>query len=924
MPRPSTTVDLALPDGTTVHIRRLRPDDGPRLLDMWSRTSERSRRLRFHGHFALTGENVGQFVDYDQARQFALAATTGRGDHERIVGVARWVRDDRDGNEAEFAILVQDDQQGRGLGTLLIRQLAISAAEAGIDTLSGDVLSENLAMLRVIRHLGLAHDDNTDHAVVRSDLGLDLGQEFLAVGDRADARASRAAMRRFLQPRSVALVGASATVDSVGGQLVAHLLAGRYTGRVHMVNPRATRILGRRAVGALSDLTTPPDLVVVAVPAEAVNDVVDEAGRMGCRAVCVISAGFADAGLVGHARQQELLEIAGSHGLRLVGPNALGLINTDPGVSLNVSLAPRAPSAGSHAIAAQGGAIGMAMLDQASARQVGISSFVSLGNGGEISANDLLQYWELDDRTDAVMLHLESFGDPRRFARIARRVSRSRPIVAVKAASTASGARASAVHNAASQVGETELDALFAQTGMIRTNSMPELFDVVSLLGHRGRVAAGRVGIVANAGGPGVVTADVCEHHGLDVSSLQATTLDALRNAVPNHTHVGNPLDLVVGSTADDFERALRVLADSDEVDVVVAVHAPLQRDGAAMAAAISNVHQACADHTPIVGVTMGDEGVRARLEATGVPTFSFPDAAARALGRVRAYGRWCAQPLGHPVRFDDIDRAAARTLLERAVAALEPGSHPAGATGWLDHVQTSQLLAAYGVSQPWSRLVREADEAARAQRHLDAPVAVKLIDPVLRRTTTGGVEVGRRSSRAAAAAVEQLRRRFPEATARSDSEFLVQEMVQGVEMVVTVRHHPSFGPVLATGAGGPNMELIRDLTTRITPLTDRDADEMIDSLRMRPLLEGYRGSQIADVPALKALLGRVSAMVEDLPEILELDFNPVFVLPEGVVVADARVRVHQARRPTKPGRSRSTPASGDGRDPDEDPPAET
>lgn len=899
MPSTPHTLEQALPDGTTVHVRPLRPDDDQRLLDLWDRTSQRSRRLRFHGAFRLDEESVQQFVDYDPTQQYALVATKGRGEGEAIIGVARWVRDATTPSEAEFAILVADDHQGRGLGTVLVRQLAVTAHEAGIDTLSGDVLAENKAMLRVIRKLGLAHADHSEQAVVRSDLGLDLGEEFLAVGDRADARASRAATSRFLRPRSVAIVGASRSPTTVGGLLVDNVLSARFTGRVHLVNPTARRILQRTVHASLSDLPEVPELVVVAVPADAVNDVVDEAGALGCRAVCVISSGFAEAGTRGRTRQRDLMERAHAHGLRLVGPNSMGLVNTDPGVGLDASLAETTPASGGHAIAAQSGALGMAMLRAADRRGLGVSSFVSLGNAADLSANDLLQSWELDDRTSAVLMHLESFGDPRRFARIARRVSRSRPVVVVKAGTSVKAAQASAVPEARSQVGTAEVDALFAQTGVIRTTNIPELFDVAELLPLVDRLQGCRVGIVGNAGGPAVVAADACETHGLEVVDLSDDTRAKLESALPDHYHVGNPMDLVVGADPEHFSRALSIVACSGDVDVVMAIHAQLHTDPAASANAITTARQDVDGDVPIIAISMDDTQVEGLLGRAGVTTFAFPEAAARALGHIGAHAQWRRRPLGEPRVFDDIDVAAGRTVVDAVLAELRPVTHPAGRAEWLSWGQVQRLLAAYGVDQPRSVVVNGRDGAARAQRTLDAPVAVKVLDPVLRRTTTGGVELGRRSPRAAAAAVTSLRKRFPEATNRVDQRFLVQEMVAGVEMVVGVDHHPSFGPVLVTGAGGPNLELIRDLTARITPLTDRDATEMIDSLRMRPLLDGYRGGPPGDMAAVRDLLGRVSAMVEDLPEIIELDFNPVFVQPDGLLVADAHVRVQALPRPT-------------------------
>jgi acyl-CoA synthetase (NDP forming)/RimJ/RimL family protein N-acetyltransferase len=895
MPTPAP-IDQALPDGTTVQIRPLRPDDGERLLAMWARTSERSRHLRFHGSFRLDESTVSQFVDFDRSNQQALAATLGRGDDEVLIGVARWVRDDERPDEAEFAVLVEDAHQGRGLGTALVRHLAVTAHDAGINVLSGDVLAENTAMLRVIRHLGFDHKDRSDHAVVRSDLGLELGEEFLAVGDVADSRAARAALARFLMPRSVALVGASRSSTTVGGQLIDNILSAKFSGKVHLVNPEARRIGLRSVAPSLSALSEVPELVVVAVPADAVSAVVDEAGSLGCRAVCVISAGFAEAGPDGEDRQDELLATAHAHGLRLIGPNCMGLLTTDPAVSLNASLSPTMPVEGSFAVASQSGAMGMAIIDMAVSRQLGLSSFVSLGNRVDISANDLLQYWELDDRTTAILLYLESFGDPRRFARIARRVSRQRPIVVVKAGRSTSGARAAVLPEDEPHAGDIEVDALFAQTGVIRTTSIPEMFDVAMLLDRVDSVRGNRVGIVSNAGGPGVLAADACEAHGLDVVPLSDTTIAALGEALPDHHHVTNPLDLIVGTSLEQFCDAIEIVGASGDVDALLAIHAPMdQADPEETATAIINARETVEPGLPVIAITMDGRTPPTLFAEAGVPAFSFPEAAASALGRLARHAEWQRRPLGEPVIPEDVDPRPARRVVDEVVASLSRMEHPAGRSAWLTWEQTTTVLDAYGVPQAPGIVVHGRDEAARAQRQLDAPVAVKLLDPVLRKTTTGGVELGRRSPRAAAAAVQTLRERFPANLRRGERQrFLVQRMATGIEMAVGVRHHPSFGPVVVTGVGGPHNELIGDLTARITPLTDRDTDEMLAALRMRPLLEGYRGAPPGDVDALKDLLARVSAMVEDLPEISELSLDPVFVMAtgEGLEVADVRIRV--------------------------------
>ncbi len=920
MPPGSHDHDHALPDGTTIRIRRLTPDDAPLLLAMWDRTSARSRQLRFHGPFDLNERNVGVFTDPDPDWQLALAAITGRDDDTRLVGVSRYVIDRDRPDEAEFAALIEDAHQGRGIGSALVRHVAEAAHDAGVRILSGDVLAENASMLRVIQDLGLEHTDRVDHSVVRSDLRLDLSEDFLQVVDQRTRTAARSALTRFLRPASVAVVGASRDPDAVGGQVVHHLVTGGYTGTVLPVNPAADTIHGLPAYSGLDALPQVPDLVVVAVPATEVNDIVDRAGDVGVRAVCILSAGFADAGEEGWRRQAELMRRARSHGLRIVGPNCMGVMNLDPAVALNATVSARMPPHGRTAFLSQSGVLGTTILDMAAVRGLGISTFASVGNKADISGNDLLQYWEEDHDTDQMLLYLESFGNPRTFSRIARRVGRRKPIVVVKAARTRSGARASTRLTVERSGDDDAVEALFSQTGVIRTDTLAELFDVAGLLATQPLPAGSRVGIVVNAGGPGILAADALEANDLEVAALSTRTRQRL---VPHvgPDHVGNPVDVRPGGTVADFEEAVRILGTSTEVDAIVAIMVPLANHRADdLARAVVRARGDINERLPLVAVTMTPDGqVPSVLSDAGIPAHPFPESAATALGRVADHARWRRRPLGTVLAPDGIHAGAARQLVRAALAAT-PGldhAHPAARSAWLDPVDAHAVLDHYGVPRARSRFVTTPEAAADAFRDLGGPVAVKVVDGKPLDTLLDTVEVGRRSHRAAAAAARDLIARreqgfapdepawftYPTAPMQTTDHpdrlgpgpgcrLLVQEMLAGTEMAVDVRHDTVFGPVVAAGLGGPLADLIGDRTTRVTPLTDRDIDEMLADLRMRPLLEGWRGSPAADMSSLHDLLARINALVEDLPEVTELRMNPVFVGPDGAHVADVRIRV--------------------------------
>ncbi len=906
---PDVGFDQALRDGTTVRIRPIRPDDDDRLLGMWERTSAESRRLRFHGHYDLNPDTVGRFTRIDPADEVAIVATLGRDDHERIVGVARFSVEPQDRGHAEFAALVEDAQQGRGVGTVLVRELARIAHERGVRTLTGDVLAQNSRMLRLIRELGLDHDDRRDAQTVRSDLRLDLGEGFLTVVDEADRRAAQAALARFFSPSSIAVVGASRDPRAIGGQVFRHLLRGDFAGVVHPVNPNADVVQSVRAHRDLASLPEVPEQVVVCVPAPLVADVVDEAGRLGVRAVTVISAGFAEIGGDGIRRQRELVDIAASHGMRLVGPNCMGVMNATADVRMNGTFSTTFPAPGRVAFSSQSGALGLAVIDHVDARGLGLSTFVSVGNKADISGNDLLLYWEEDPDTDVILLYLESFGNPRKFSRIARRVSRTKPIVAVKSGRTSAGERAASSHTAAVSAGDVAVRALFRQAGIIRTDTLSELFDVATLLSSQPLPNGPRVAIVTNAGGPGILAADALESNGLVVPHLGDDLRAELAGFLPAEAGVGNPVDLIAAAGPDGYRRTVTAIGASGEVDVVLVIFVPTgTTDPDAVAGAIVSARDELAadghEGLPLLSVFMSSTGRPAALGEAGIPSHAFPEDAARALGRVAAHADWRRTPLGAVVVPDGIDRDAARAVVDAALADLPAtpergGDEPAHvesdeARRWLSQADAEAVLDAYGITRPRSAIVGSADEAAAVQESWDTPVVAK-VAAAIHKTDVGALALDLASPDDVRAAVEQMATRLEDAGmgAHADT-WLVQEMVDGIEMVVGVNHDPSFGPLVVTGLGGTLVELVRDVAVRITPLTDRDVDEMLHSLRMRPLLDGYRGSEPADVGALEDLLHRVNAMVDDLPEITELDLNPVFVRPDGhgIVAVDVRCRL--------------------------------
>ena len=710
----------------------------------------------------------------------------------------------------------------------------------------------------------------------------------------------------LFRPRAVAVIGASRERGTIGAEIVHNLIARGFQGPVYPVNPKAAFVQSVLAYPSIEAVPGPVDLAVVVVPAAAAAGVVEACGRAGVAAAIVISAGFRETGEEGAARERALVACARRHGMRLVGPNCLGVLNTEPAVRLDATFAPTYPSAGRIAFSSQSGALGLAILEYSAHLNLGISHFVSVGNKADVSGNDLLEYWERDPGTDLILLYLESFGNPRRFTQIARRVGRKKPIVAVKSGRTGAGQRAAASHTGSLAGSDAAVDALCLQSGVIRTDTIEELFDVAMLLAHQPVPKGGRVAIVTNAGGPGIMASDACESHGLEVVTLAEETVAALRAFLPREASTKNPVDMIASAAPESFEKAIRLVANDARVDAVLAIYVPpvvtrpldvAQAIVRGTAAAAEDARGRGEAPKPVLTCFMGSHGVPEGLRSLHqgqIPSYAFPESAAIALARVVRYGRWLATPEGTERRFEDVDPRRAQAALARAGARAE-----AGETAWLDPGETRELLAAYGLATPPDRVVRDEEEAVRAAAAAGGPVVLKLVSPsITHKSDVGGVVLDLRSESEVREAFRGIGARL---AARGWSDrmegVLVQPMIrEGVEAIVGVTHDRSFGPLVMFGIGGVHVELLRDVAFRVHPLTDRDARELVRSVRGFPLLDGYRGSPPGDVAALEELLLRVSQLAGDHPEIAEMDLNPLKVLPpgRGCVVVDARVLVRR------------------------------
>lgn len=884
--------DVALRDGSTVHVRPARPDDRESLLEFLRELSVESRTFRFFspGVNLSTAADWASDVDYEQ--RYGLIAIGGK--HPRIVGHAGYER--TDGDRAEVAFAVADEYQGRGLGTILLAHLAEAAQENGVEIFEATVMPDNFKMAEVFRESGFAPRIRSKPDLLAVEFPTTISEEALERFEERDRTAAVAAIRRFLEPRSVAVIGASRNRGTVGGEIFHNLLSAGFKGPVFPINPNSDVVQSVPAFKSIRDVASEVELAIVAVPAEAAVEVARECAAKGVGALVVITAGFGETGKDGLARQRKLLAVCREHGMRLIGPNCLGILNTSDRVRLNASFGPQYPPAGRVAFLSQSGALGLAIIDFARKLDLGVSSFVSVGNKADISGNDLIQYWESDGRTDVILLYLESFGNPRMFGRIARRIGRTKPIVAVKSGRSTAGARATSSHTGALvAASDLTVDSLFRQAGVLRTDTLAELFDVASLLASQPPPAGRRVAIVTNAGGPGIMCADACESLGLEVAPLRDEVRADLAAFLPPEAALTNPVDMIATAPAEHYRRTLGVIAEHGAADAIIAIFIPpLLTHPSEVARAIREGIGEAQMNLPVLAVFMTAAGAPPDLSSPDltIPAYAFPEDAARALAHAVDYGVWRATPQGDVPAFTDLRSEEAAAVIASALALHRP---------WLSPTDVTRLLNCYGLSTPRAELVKTPREAGAAAARIGGETALKAVAPtLLHKSEVGAVQLSLTSERETEAAADGMADRVTLAGHQLQG-FLVQQMApSGVEMLVGVVHDPLFGPVVACGAGGVQAELLKDVAARITPLTDRDARQMITSLRTFPLLDGFRGAPKAAVGALEDVVLRVGALVENHPEIAEMDCNPVVVSPEGALVVDARIRVEEVapRRP--------------------------
>jgi acetate---CoA ligase (ADP-forming) len=873
--------DVILRTGGTLRLRPPVGTDADAVLAFFGRLSEQSVYRRFHGFPAIRTETVEPFLDPDWHDRGSLIGTMSHnGEGEQVVALANYVRL-RDPARAEVAFAVADTLQGQGVGTRLLEQLAATAAGEGISTFVAEVMPDNELMLRVFSDAGFAVSRRIEGGTTEVRLGIAPTDEYRAAVDERDHVAVAASLTPFFTPSTVAVVGASTRRGSIGGELFRNILESNFQGIAFPVNPKATSIGGVRAYPSIADIPDPVDLAVFCVPGESVLEEAEVALRKGTKALCVISAGFAETGIDGVRRQDQLLARVRAHGARLIGPNCLGVFAAAPG--LNATFAPHNFPAANIGFSSQSGALGLAVLERGATRGLGLSAFVSVGNKADVSSNDLLEYWEDDPATDLILLYLESFGNPRKFARLARRVARKKPILAMKGGRTSAGQRAAGSHTAALAGSQAAVEALFRQAGVIQADSLEELADAAVLLSSQPLPQGRRVALLTNAGGLGILCADACAAAGLELPALSAETRTALAEILPREASLANPVDMLGSAVGPTYEAVLPHLLADPGIDAVIVLFVPpvVAGAGEVAEAVVRAVEHTPPSDKPVLAAFTCAEGIPDCLlrRGSGVAAFEYPESAARALAHAVDRAEWLRRPAGGTPELEGIDRAAAEALVVSELGASNDV--------WLAAPQVRKLLDAYGIPLVPERVASTLDESVEAARELGLPVVVKSAVPGAHKTETGGIALDLATEEDVRAAVERI-----------DLPVLIQPMVRGgAELLAGVVQDPTFGPLVAFGPGGVFAELIGEAQFRIAPLSLADAEDLVTGGKAGKLVAGFRGQPPADAAALADLVLRLARLADDVPEVAELDLNPVIGLPGGCVAVDARVRIRPSER---------------------------
>ena len=871
-------VRAVLADGAVVLVRPLRPQDQDAVLRLHENLDERDRYFRFFGPLP---PRLGDLVFGMVAPADARHGSVGAFRDDELLGVAHY-ESLADPAVAEVALAVDGAVQAHGVGTLLLEHLGSLARRQGVRRFVAEVLTENTRMLRVFTDSGLPATVTYDGGEAHVELALEQVEGYLSAMGERERKADTASLRPLLQPRSVVVVGAGRRTGKIGNAVLRNIQHGGYTGELYVVNPHADEILGVPAFPTPLQLPIAVDLAVLCVPAHAVPEVAQQCGQRGVKALVVITSGLTGAPEL----RDRLMTAVRRHGMRLVGPNCVGIANSDPDIRLDATFAPSPAPVGDIGLVTQSGGIGIALRERLGALGLGLSTLVSTGDKYDVSGNDLLHWWRHDPATRAVVLYLESFGNPRKFGRLCRLVARSKPVIAVRTGNSAAAQRAAASHTAAAATPSVTRDALFRQAGVIAVDTPTELVETLAAASWQPLPAGNRIAVITNAGGAGVLAADAGARAGVALAEFAPGTTAVLRSLLPDTASVRNPVDTTAAVDVDTFDRCVDAVLADPGVDAVIAATVRT-----AVGDPIGALDRIRSRGKPLLAVRLGQqaavEALRARDGSPVTASYADPAAAVAALGRLAEYVGWRARPDSAPPVMPEVNVPRALDILHEEFLI-----DPAG--GWLNPLRTVELLRCFGIPMAETRFAIDADRALAVFAELGGgPVAIKAVaGSVLHKSRQGGVLLDVRDADGVRAALRTLEERFGPALRG----VLVQPMAEsGRELLVGVHSDDTFGPLVVFGLGGVDTELIADRTARLAPLSEVDADDLVHGLRGSAALFGP--DTTLDVGAVRDVLLRVGQLAQVLPEIVELDLNPLIVRAEGCQVVDARVRVAPAAK---------------------------
>lgn len=890
---------VLLKNGSTALLRTASEEDLTKVVELLQSVSDETRYRRFFSGIGA-GEKLARRLLYvgDASDRLTLLVLQGELDDLEIMGMGSYVTLEDNSRTAEPAFLVHDDYQGLGIGTLLLERLALMAVKNGITQFEAHTLPDNQQMKEVFEQSGFEVETAIDHGTFTISFPISPSQEMVERYEFRDLMATIASLKSFFEPEGVAVIGASRDSDSPGNRILSALVDASFTGNIYPVNPKTDTLMDLYCHDRVTGIEETVDLAVISVPRESISTVLDDCYEKDINALLTITGGLSETHQSDPNYEDELINKIFGYGMRMIGPNCFGLLNTDQDIRLNASFSPTFPKNGNVAIASQSGALGLAILDIASNRDIGLSYFVSIGNKLDVSGNDLIQYWSEDNRTEVILLYLETFGNPRRFARLAKKISLKKPIVVVEKKRNAFGQETVGSHTDALITPDVTMDNLFKQAGIIGADSLEESLDLTSFLSSQPLPAGPGVAVITNSGGSASFELNTCENIGLNAVEFSDSTCDQLRQVLADAGKISNPIDIASAAGPEEYRQVIETLHHDPVIDSIIVIYSQLELD--ADQEIIESIRNGIvrgresADRTiPVAGVLSQPENHSTQLtiDDEAIPTYRFPETAAKVIDRAYRYKNWKHETEDSaPTRpkFSDVDTEQARNICQSGAGVND---------SWLGLSKTVDVLEAVGINTPENRLITSREEALAEADSIGYPVVLKMFSETLvQKSNWDGVRLNLSTKEDVGDAYQDIRNNLQEGGKLDELDGMVVQphIDDGLEVMVGMTEDDVFGPLITFGLGGTYIEILEDVSVRITPLTYYDANQMLDEIKGNQLLDGYRGAPPADREALLELLLKLSVLAEDVPEITEMVLNPVkaFQPGEGYIVLDARIYV--------------------------------